>query len=44
MTLWFHVGSKDMQGKVLCPVMIVVAGYLIIIALKELLYLKSSPG
>jgi len=29
MTLRFHVGSQDMQGKVHCPVMIVVAGYLI---------------
>jgi len=27
-----------------CPVMIVVAGYLITIALRELLYLNSSPG
>jgi len=26
MTLRFHVGSQDMQGKVHCPVMIVVAG------------------
>ena len=40
MTLRFHVGSQDMQGKVHCPVMIVVAGYLITIALGELLYLK----
>jgi len=42
MTLRFHVGSQDMQGKVNCPVMIVVAGYLITIALRELLYLNSS--
>jgi len=33
-----------MQGKVHCPVMIVVAGYLITIALEELLYLNPSPG
>ena len=33
-----------MQGKVHCPVTIVVAGYLITIALRELLYLNSSPG
>jgi len=44
MTLRFHVGSQDMQGKVHSPVMIVVAGYLITIALGELLYLNSSPG
>jgi len=44
MTLRFHVGSQDMQGKVHCPVMIVVAGYLITIALGELLYLNSCPG
>jgi len=43
MTLRFHVGSQDMQGKVYCPVMIVVPGYLITIALRELLYLNSSP-
>jgi len=44
MTLRFHVGSQDMQGKVDCTVMIVVAGYLITLALGELLYLNSSPG
>jgi len=44
MTLRFHEESQDMQGKVHCPVMIVVAGYLITIALGELLYLNSSPG
>jgi len=44
MTLRFRVGSQDMQGKVHCPVMIVVAGYLITIALGELLYLNPSPG
>jgi len=44
MTLRFHVGSQDMQRKVHCMVMIVVAGYLITIALGELLYLNSSPG
>ena len=44
MTLRFHVGSKDMQGKVQCPVRIVVAGYLITIVLGELLYLNSSAG
>ena len=44
MTPRFHVGSQEMQGKVHCPVMIVVAGYLITIALRELLYLNSSPG
>ena len=43
MTLRFHVGSQDMQSKVHCPVMIVVAGYLITIALEELLYLNRSP-
>jgi len=44
MTLRFHVKSHDMQGKVHCPVMIVVAGYLITIALGELLYLNLSSG
>jgi len=44
MTLRFHVGLQDMQGKVHCLVMIVVAEYLINIALGELLYLNSSPG
>ena len=44
MTLRIHVGSRDMQGMVHCPEMIVVAGYLITIALGELLYLNSSPG
>jgi len=44
MTPRFHVGSQDMQGNVHCPVMIVVAGYLITITLGELLYLNSSPG
>jgi len=44
MTLRFHVGSQDMKGKEHCPVMIVVAGYLITMALGELLYLNSSPG
>ena len=44
MTLRFHVGSLDMQGKVHCPVVIMVAGYLINIALGELLYLNSLPG
>jgi len=43
MTLRFHVISHDMQGKVHCPVMIMVAGYLITMALKEVLYLNSSP-
>jgi len=43
MTLRFHVGSQDMQGKVHYPVIIVVAGYLII-AVEELLYLNLSPG
>jgi len=44
MTLRFHVGSQDIQGKVHCLVIIVIAGYLITIALEELLYLNSSPG
>jgi len=44
MTLRFHVGSQDMQGKVQCPVMIVVAGYLITITIEKPLYLNSSPG
>jgi len=44
MTLRFHVGLQDIQGKVHCPLMIMVAGYLITIALEELLYLNSSPG
>jgi len=44
MALRFHVGSQDMQGKVHCPVMIVVGGYLITIALGELLYFNPSPG
>jgi len=44
MTLSFHVESQDMQDKVHCPVMIMVAGYRITIALGELLYLNSSPG
>jgi len=44
MTLRFHVGSQDMQGKVHCLVMIVVVGYLIPIALEALLYLNSSSG
>jgi len=44
MTLRFYVGSQDMQGKVHCLVIIVVAGYVITIALGELLYLNSSPG
>jgi len=44
MTLRFHVGSQDMQGKADCPVMIVIAGYLITITQGELLYLNSSPG
>jgi len=43
MSLRFHVGSQDMQGKVHCPVMIVVVGYLITIALEEQLYLNPSP-
>jgi len=43
MTLRFHVGSQDMQGIAHCSVMIVVAGYLITIAVEELLYLNSSP-
>ena len=30
--------DQDMQGKVHCPVIIMVAGYLITIALEELLY------
>ena len=41
MTLRFHVGSQDMQGKVHCLVMIVATGYLITITLEELLYLNS---
>jgi len=44
MTLRFHVELQDMQGKVHSLVIIVVAGYLITIALGELLYLNSSPG
>jgi len=44
MTLRFHVGSQGMPGKVHCPVMIGVAGYLITIGLGELLYLNPSPG
>jgi len=44
MTLRFYVESQDMQGKVHCLVMIMVTGYLISIALEELLYLNSSPG
>ena len=44
MTLRFHVESQDMLGKVHCLIMIVVAGYLITIALEELLYLNSSPN
>jgi len=44
MTLRFHVGSQNVEGMVHYPVMIVVAGYLITIALEELLYLNSSPG
>jgi len=44
MTLRFHVRSQDMQGKVHCLVIIVVAGYLITITLRELLYLNSSSG
>ena len=44
MTLRFHVGSQDMQGKMHCPVRIVVAGCLIDIAMGEILYLNSSPG
>ena len=44
MALRFLVGSQDIQGKVHCPVMILVAGYLITVALRELLYLNSSPG
>jgi len=44
MTLRFHVGLQDMQGKVHCPVMIVVTSYLITITLEELLYLNSSSG
>jgi len=44
MTLRFHVGSQDMQGKVHYSEMIVVAGYLISIALGELLYLNSSSS
>jgi len=44
MTVRFHVGSQDMQGKEHGPVMIMVAGYLITIALGELLYLNSSPS
>jgi len=44
MILRFHVGSQDMQGKVHCLVMIMVAGYLITIAVGEPLYLNSSSG
>jgi len=44
MTLRFHVGSQDMQDKMHCSVMNVVAGYLITIILGELMYLNSSPG
>jgi len=43
-TLRFHVGSQDMQGKVHWPVMIVVGGYMITIALRGLLYLNSTPA
>jgi len=44
MTLRFHVGSQDMQAKVHSLAMNVVAGYLITIAVGELLYLNSPPG
>jgi len=44
MILRFHGGAQDMQGKVHCRVMMVVAGYLITITLEELLYLNSSHG
>ena len=44
MTLRFYVGSQDIQGKAHYPVMIVVAGYLIASALRELLYLNTYPG
>ena len=44
MTLRFHVGSQEMQGKVHSPGIIVVSGYLITIALEELLYLNTSRG
>jgi len=40
MTLRFHVGSQDMQGKVHYLVMIVVAEYLMTIALEEPLSLN----
>jgi len=43
MALMFHVRSQDMQGKIDYLVMIMVEGYSITIALKELLYLNSSP-
>jgi len=42
MTLRFHVGSQDIQGKVHCPVMIMVAAYLITIALEKLFDLNPS--
>jgi len=44
MTLRFHVRSQNRQGKVHYLVIILVAGYLITIALEELLYLNSSSG
>jgi len=44
MTLRFPVRSQDIQDKVNCPVMIVVADYLISITLEEVLYLNSSAG
>jgi len=43
MTLRFHEGLQDIQGKVHYPVRIEVAGYLSTSALQELLYLNPSP-
>jgi len=44
MTIPFHVGSQDTQGKVNFLVIIIVAGYLINIALEELWDLNTSFG
>jgi len=38
------MGSQDMQDKMHCLVMIVVAGYLITMALEVLFNLNSFPG
>jgi len=40
MTLRFHVGSQNIHGKVHCPVIIVIGGFLITITMEELLYLN----